>query len=66
MQAHRHTSATQAHHKHGLADLRPNATVNCFLCLLPKPQAGAIKFHAYHVCAECAAKVRAKPERKAS
>ena len=54
-----------ARQKQGLADLRPNVTVQCFLCLSPKPQASAIKFHAHHVCAECAAKVRAKPERKA-
>jgi len=54
----------QARQKQGLADLRPNATVMRFLCLQPKPQAGAVKFHAHLVCAECAAKVRAKPERK--
>ena len=54
----------QARQKQGLADLRPNATVMCFLCLLIKPQASAVKFHAHHVCAECADKVRAKPERK--
>ena len=45
-----------------LADLRPNTTIDCFYCRQPKPAAGAVKFRAHHVCAECAAKVRAKPE----
>lgn len=56
----------QPRQKQGLADLRPNATIPCFLCLQSKPQAGAVKFHAHHVCAECAVKVRAKPERTAA
>lgn len=66
MQAHRHTNAAHAQHKRGLDDLRPNATINCYYCLQPKPQASAVKFYAHMVCAGCAAKVRAKPERKAS
>ena len=44
-----------------LADLRPNATVRCMVCEQQRPAAGAEKFHAHHVCRECAAKVRAKP-----
>jgi len=44
-----------------LADLRPNATVHCMVCEQQRPAAGAEKFHAHHVCRECAAKVRAKP-----
>ena len=46
-----------------LADLRPNALIDCMYCNHPKPQAGAVKFHAHHVCAECAAKVLAKQEK---
>lgn len=44
-----------------LADLRPNATVHCMVCEQQRPAAGAEKFHAHHVCRECAAKLRAKP-----
>ena len=47
-----------------LADLRPNAAIHCMYCDQQRPQAGAVKFHALHVCAECAAKVRAKPEKQ--
>lgn len=46
-----------------LADLRPNATVHCMVCEQQRPAAGAEKFHAHHVCRECAAKVRAKQEK---
>ena len=45
-----------------LSDLRPNATINCMVCEQVQPQAGAIKFRSLHVCAECAAKVRAKQQ----
>ena len=48
---------------HTMADLRPNATINCMVCEQAKPQAGAIKFRSLHVCAECAVKVRAKQEK---
>ena len=44
-----------------LSDLRPNAQIDCFYCRQPKPAAGSVKFRAHHVCAECVAKVRAKP-----
>lgn len=44
-----------------LSDLRPNATVVCFYCQQTKPQAGAIKFRAHHVCQACAAKLQALP-----
>ena len=47
-----------------MADLRPNAAIHCMYCDQQRPQAGAVKFHALHVCAECAAKVRAKPEKQ--
>ena len=46
-----------------MADLRPNATIDCMVCEQQKPQAGAIKFRSLHVCSECAAKVRAKQEK---
>lgn len=46
-----------------LADLRPNATIDCMVCEQQKPQAGAIKFRSLHVCRECAAKLRAKQEK---
>ena len=46
-----------------LFDLRPNATIDCMVCEQPRPQAGAIKFRSLHVCAECAAKLRAKQEK---
>lgn len=52
----------------GLHDLRPNATIRCLYCDQTKPQAGAIKFHALHVCADCAQKLRklnAKAEHEA-
>lgn len=45
-----------------LADLRPNATVHCMVCEQHRPAVGAEKFHAHHVCRECAAKVRAKKQ----
>ena len=44
-----------------LSDLRPNATITCFYCGETKPQAGAIKFRAHHVCQACAAKLQALP-----
>lgn len=43
-----------------LADLRPNAQIDCFYCLKPKPAAGATKFYAHHVCAECTTKLNSK------
>ena len=47
--------------KRTLADLRPNATIVCFYCGETKPQVGAIKFRAHHVCQACAAKLQALP-----
>lgn len=47
-----------------LADLRPNATITCFYCNTTKPQVGSEKFRAHHVCAECAKKLRALPEKE--
>lgn len=44
--------------KKTLKDLRPNATIECFSCRTIKPQATAVKFHAHHVCAECAARLK--------
>lgn len=41
---------------HTMADLRPKATVHCMVCDQQRPQAGSEKFHAHHVCRECAAK----------
>lgn len=46
-----------------LADLRPNALIDCMYCNQPKPQAGSQKFHKRDVCAECSAKLRAKQEK---
>jgi hypothetical protein len=43
-----------------LADLRPNATIDCMYCNQPKPQAGSEKFYKLDVCCECAAKLKAK------
>jgi hypothetical protein len=42
-----------------LADLRPNATIRCLRCDQLKPQAGAVKFHAHHVCVDCTKKLQA-------
>jgi hypothetical protein len=47
-----------------LADLRPNATIQCYYCDKPKPQAGSQKFYAHLVCAPCAQKLRALPEKE--
>ncbi len=47
-----------------MADLRPNATIQCYYCHEPKQQAGAEKFRAHHVCAACAKKLRALPEKE--
>lgn len=44
-----------------LADLRPNATIRCLHCDQLKPQAGSVKFHAHHVCADCTKKLQAGP-----
>lgn len=46
--------------KQTLASLRPNTTVICLQCLESKAAAGAVKFHAHHVCADCAAKLKLK------
>ena len=46
-----------------LSDLRPNAQIDCFYCRQPKPAAGSVKFRAHHVCAECAAKLRARQQK---
>lgn len=46
--------------KQTLADLRPNATIKCLQCDRQKPQAGSVKFHAHHICEECAAKLKSK------
>ncbi|GKS85824.1 hypothetical protein AVMA1855_16750 [Acidovorax sp. SUPP1855] len=42
-----------------LADLRADA-IDCIACDLKKPAAGSLKFHACHVCAECATKLQAQ------
>ncbi len=47
-----------------LADLRPNATIQCFYCGEAKPQAGSRKFRAHLVCAGCTQKLQAKPAQK--
>jgi hypothetical protein len=47
-------------HKPGLADLRPNATIRCLYCDQDKPQGGATKFHAHHVCADCTRKLQTR------
>lgn len=47
-----------------LADLRPNATIRCMYCDQSKPQVGAVKFHARHICAECVTKLQTLTARK--
>ncbi len=42
-----------------LSDLRPNAQIQC-INGHAAPSAGAVKFHAHQVCAECAAKLNNK------
>lgn len=51
--------------RQALTDLRPNATVQC-LYGHAAPAAGAVKFRAHQVCAECAAKLRAKEAQTAA
>lgn len=46
--------------KKRLADLRPNAAIHCLHCDQRKPAEGAVKFHAYHVCADCAKKLEGR------
>ena len=46
-----------------MADLRPNTTIQCLYCNAQKPQAGSVKFRAHLVCADCAKKLQAKPEK---
>lgn len=41
-------------------DLRPNATITCFFCRQTKPQQGAVKFRAFHVCADCTKQLNQK------
>ena len=40
-----------------LADLAPEQTIICFLCLMPQPAAGAKPFRAHMVCAGCVPRV---------
>ena len=47
-----------------LSDLRPNTTVVCLYCQQTKPQAGAVKFRAHHVCQACVAKLQAPPTKE--
>ncbi len=42
-----------------LSDLRPNATMTCFYCNQVKSAAGAQKFRAHLVCADCTNKLQA-------
>ena len=49
-----------ARQRPGLADLRPNATVQCLHCEQARPAAGAVKFHSHQVCAACVAKLKLK------
>lgn len=44
-----------------LDSLKTGLTIICLHCEQKKPMAGAVKFRAHLVCAECAAKLRAKP-----
>lgn len=43
-----------------MADMRPNATIKCLYCNQQRPQAGAQKFRAHHVCRECVTKLQTK------
>ena len=45
--------------KKTLADLSPGQTITCLRCEKEKPAAGATKFRAHHVCAECTQKLKA-------
>ena len=47
-----------------LFDLRPNATIDCMVCEKTKPQPGSVKFHARHICFECATRLQAMKEKK--
>ena len=49
--------------KQGLADLRPNATIRCMVCDQHKTSTGAVKFHALHVCRDCAQRLQATKEK---
>jgi len=51
---------TKQRAKQALADLRPNATIKCLQCDRQKSHAGSVKFHAHHICEECAANLKAK------
>lgn len=46
--------------QNSLADLRPNATIDCFWCRQPRPSVGAVKYRANYVCAECTTKLQTK------
>lgn len=46
--------------KQRLSDLRPNTTIQCLLCEQPKPEAGAQKFRAHKVCADCVRRLQTK------
>ena len=46
-----------------LADLRPNSVIRCLFCGQHQPSAGAVKFHAHHVCAACATKLQSLQEK---
>lgn len=60
--SHRPQQAAQAPTTRTMADLRPQAGIWCMYCDQQRPQAGAQKFHAHHVCRECVTKLQTLPD----
>lgn len=61
--SHRPPQAMQAQTR-TMTDLRPQASIWCMYCDQQKPQAGAQKFRAHHVCRECVTKLQQQGEKK--
>ncbi len=64
--SHRPLQAAQAPTSRTMADLRPQASIWCMYCDQQRPQAGAQKFRAHHVCRECVTKLQALPDSRAA
>ena len=54
-------SPTKGRHRLTFADL---AEIRCMVCDKDKPAAGAQRFHALHVCAECGSKINQRAAEK--
>lgn len=55
-----------ARKRQAFTDLRPNTVIHCLQCEQPRAAAGAVKFRAHQVCAECVARLRAKEAQPAT